>query len=334
MKTKKIFLALFFVSVMLMFLSCGGGMISIKMLEPAQHPLPGVKAIAVADFTAVRTYLGSPADDVSNALSQALLDNGFFKVIERAQLKTITSEHQLSVTGLTEESASQQIGQLLGANAIITGHISDYSSRDFGEEVEEKRYNSKTKEYYMEKVFKAFRKVRLEMTVKIINVATGEIMVSKNYAPEVQRNVARKTKGEAISALPEAKSMLAGIINNIVKEFVNQIAPHTIYKGERLISKGKDLRMKDAFKFARGGLWDNAIPIWEDIAEKGVLNDQKAALYNLAIAYQALADYDGAIAYIDQALQLGSDSNAIAKKTELQNLKRKREEVIKQLQDR
>jgi curli biogenesis system outer membrane secretion channel CsgG len=281
----------------------------------------------------VRSFGSDPAGEFANSISQTLVTNGFYKVIERENLQTVISEHQLTISGLTQQDASQQIGQLLGADAIITGDISDYSFKGHGEWVKVKRYNSKEKKNYFEKQFKAFRKARIEVTIKIINVKTGQIAVSRTYSKESQKNVRKKTRTGAINALPSGKKMLSDLRNIIVRVFVNEIAPHTVYKQERLLT-GKDPRMKDALKFALGGLWENAIPIWKEIGQTGVFKDKKACFYNLSVAYQALSDYNQALQFIEEALRYGSDSLLIKKKSELRILKEKREKVIEQIYNR
>ena len=322
-----------FIALLLLFIGCGGGYVNVKMVEPAEYFLPGVKTLAVSNFTSVRSYFSNPKEEFADALNQAIVENGFYKVIERSQLKKILQEQQLTFSGLVEEDASRKLGSLLGADAIITGNISDYSFKDGGEWKKEKRYNKEKKKHYYVKRFNAFRNARAEVNIKVIDVKTGQIMLSKTFTKKANKNVKKASRMDAIKALPSGKELLSGIKNNIVRTFVNKIAPHKVYRRERILS-GKDERFKSTVKFAQGGLWDNAIPIWKDIAENGIMKDKKAAYYNLAIAYQARGDYDTALNYIDEALKYGADDIVISKKSQLKQLKKKRQELINQLQNR
>ncbi|MCD6578229.1 hypothetical protein J7L48_02000 [bacterium] len=332
---KRIFMILGLLAVLGLLLNCGGGYIRVKMLEPAQIFLPNVKTIAISDFSATimynryKRYNENPALAFSNSLTQILINNAFYKVIERTQLNQIMAEQQLSISGLTQ-AGSQKIGKLLGVDAIISGVVSDYSTHDSGEWVNVKKYNSKEKKYYYVKMYKALRRARVEVTFKIIDITTGQILVSKSYSQEKTAKSQKTTRMASVNALPLAKTILSSLRNQIATNFVNQIAPHTIYKSERLIS-GKDARFKSGIKFAQGSLWDNAIPIFSDLTKSPNPKDLKAAYYDLSICYEAIGDYDKALRYIDSALQYGADSFMIRKKTELNVLKQKRAKLMEQL---
>ena len=330
---KSYFHSILLILVFAIIAGCGGGMISIKMLEPAEFSLPGIKTVAVMDFRAVRSFGMKPSEEVGVSLTQALLDNQFYKVIERSELQKVVGEHELTILGLTAESASQKVGQLLGADAIITGTISDYSFRDSGEYRTRTKTDPETKKKISERCYYAQRVARIELNFKIISVSTGEIIASKTFDKSTSSKVSKPTKLAAAKALSSGFSMLSGMQKKMTKQFVNMIAPHTIYKSERLLT-GKDPRLKEGVKFAQNALWDNAAPMWEEVAKAGIPKDQKAALYNLAVAYQAQAMYDDAIKYIDQALKFGADKLVMRKKNELYKLKADREKLLEQLTNR
>ena len=332
MKNKKrLFFTLVLIGMLVLLSNCGGGFIRVKMLEPAQIFLPNVKTIAISDFTSTLGYRYNedPALAFSNTLTQVLINNGFYKVIERGQLNQIMAEQQLSISGLTQEG-SQKIGKLLGVDAIITGVISDYTTHDTGDWINVKRWNSKEKKYYYIKMYKVIRKARVEVTFKIIDITTGQILVSKTYSREKVAKAQKTTRIAAVNMLPLPKGMLSALRKEITTNFVNQIAPHTVYRNERLI-KGKDSRFKSAIKFAQGSLWDNAIPIFTDLTKSPNPKDLKAANYDLSVCYEALSDYDKALQYINVALQYGADSFMIRKKNELKILKEKKARLMEQL---
>lgn len=86
-----------------------------------------VKQIAITEFSNV----GSLAQQknmgavVSELLTNKLASTNSFTVIERSQLNKVLDELALGQTGLLEKSAAQEVGFLLGAQAIITGSITE-----------------------------------------------------------------------------------------------------------------------------------------------------------------------------------------------------------------
>ena len=179
-------------------------------------------------------------------------------------------------------------------------------------------------------MYKVLRKARVEVTFKIIDITTGQILVSKTYSQGKTAKAQKTTRIDAVNSLPLAKNLLSSLRNQITTNFVNQIAPHTVYRREKLIS-GKDPRFKSAIKFAKGSLWENAIPIFSDLTKSPNPKDLKAAYYDLSICYEAQSNYDTAMQYIDKALQYGADSFMIRKKNQLRILKNKKAKLMEQL---
>ena len=56
----------------------------------------------------------------------ARLDN--VAVIERGQMGKLLEEHKLQLSGITSESSAVEIGEILGADAVVVGEVSDYLS--------------------------------------------------------------------------------------------------------------------------------------------------------------------------------------------------------------
>jgi len=84
----------------------------------------GYKTVAVVDFTDLEgnvTQLGRfLAEEISVDLTEA---SKGFEVIERTHLKIIVQEHKLSETGLIDPQTAKKVGQIAGADALVTGTI-------------------------------------------------------------------------------------------------------------------------------------------------------------------------------------------------------------------
>jgi curli biogenesis system outer membrane secretion channel CsgG len=69
---------------------------------------------------------------VSDMFTTELLRVPGFRLVERSQINRVLQELDLSLTDLISKKSAQQIGQLLGVEAVILGSVSDYrQSRDW-----------------------------------------------------------------------------------------------------------------------------------------------------------------------------------------------------------
>lgn len=88
------------------------------------------KRIFVAEFDNKTTYgqnrLGAAISDV---LTTELARSGRYIILEREKLNVILEEQALSQTGIISESSVPKFGALLGANAIITGSVTQFGVR-------------------------------------------------------------------------------------------------------------------------------------------------------------------------------------------------------------
>lgn len=88
----------------------------------------GRKSIAVVDFTDLQgnpTELGRfLAEEFSIALTRT---HKGFEVIDRGHLKAILIEHKLAATGLIDPATAKRLGQIVGADILVTGSMTPFS---------------------------------------------------------------------------------------------------------------------------------------------------------------------------------------------------------------
>ncbi len=63
---------------------------------------------------------------VENLFAKYLIRDGF-KVVERAQLESVLSEHHISVSGYLAPQTTREIGRILGVDVLLIGEISSYT---------------------------------------------------------------------------------------------------------------------------------------------------------------------------------------------------------------
>lgn len=133
------------------------------------------KRIAVLDFDFASTsntdFLDNwggagPAKGVSELLTNALVKDGTYIVLERSKVEQIIGEQNLGASGRVDASTAAQIGKLLGADAVIIGTITKFNVEQsesglsifgFGENKEK-------------------NKAIVQITSRLVGTSTGEIL--------------------------------------------------------------------------------------------------------------------------------------------------------------
>lgn len=124
------------------------------------------------------------------------LDDPFLRIIERENMDVILAEQRLSLSGVVNESTAARVGNLLGANVIITGNVISYSTKpgrmrqtkkDGYEAYQVKLYDKVNDKNYYETRYKPVtyyeyynrNEVSVSFQYKGISLETGEVLFSK-----------------------------------------------------------------------------------------------------------------------------------------------------------
>jgi curli biogenesis system outer membrane secretion channel CsgG len=101
-----------------------------ELAAAAYHPTGPKKRVAVAEFENRTPYgqrrLGAGISDI---LATELSRTGAFILVEREQLDAVMREQALGLSGMVSEKSAPQVGQLIGANAVITGAVTQFGVR-------------------------------------------------------------------------------------------------------------------------------------------------------------------------------------------------------------
>ena len=130
--------------------------------------------VAVSDFqnSSASSYweIGTGMSDM---LTNALVQSGCFRVVERQQLDHILQEQDLGATDRVNPGTAAQIGNITGAQMLIMGNITEFSETESGGALG-----------FVSKAVGAGgvgkMKSHVGLIVKVIDSATGEIMISKS----------------------------------------------------------------------------------------------------------------------------------------------------------
>lgn len=87
----------------------------------------GKKTVAVVDFTDLQGNITELGRFLAEELSVDLtMTAKGFEVIDRTHLKSILTEHKLSISGLVDPNTVKKLGQIAGVDAIVTGSVTPF----------------------------------------------------------------------------------------------------------------------------------------------------------------------------------------------------------------
>lgn len=108
---------------------------------------------------------------VSDVVGTELMDSPF-SIIERAYLAQILQEQGFAVSGITETSNFKQIGALSGVDYLLVGNVAVRSAR--------------------------WQRIT-SSTARVIDVKTGEVLISATYTPPKRGWAAPNYMGESLA---------------------------------------------------------------------------------------------------------------------------------------
>jgi len=182
--------------------------------------------VAVVDFGVTVPGMGFEEDlseGITDLMINALVNSGRFRVFERGKLNSIVNEQGFqNLSGLVDPSTVVQLGKMIGVNYIITGSLTDVSRSGSGK-------------INIAGIGIGSSSVRVVLTVRIIDVTTGEILysvVEKEKAKQSSTSISLPipigvTSSSSISAL----SAVNTICERVVEKFIEKM-------DEKIVSQG------------------------------------------------------------------------------------------------
>jgi tetratricopeptide (TPR) repeat protein len=142
----------------------------------------------------------------------------FLKVVDRADLDHILEEQRLGLTGVIDEETATEVGELLGADAILRGTVLSHTTqagqkrtltREGYESYRVKQYNRSTQKYFYETKYKPVtyqettqrNSARVTYQYRVVSLKTGEILASDIIEKEVVSEAHFITYGGNIETL-------------------------------------------------------------------------------------------------------------------------------------
>jgi curli biogenesis system outer membrane secretion channel CsgG len=155
----------------------------------------GKKRVAILDFdyatvhSDVAAIFGTDVDvgkGIGDMLVDRLVNDGKYSVIERKALDKILAEQNFSNSDRADPSSAARIGKLLGVNAIIVGSITQFGRDDKSTGVGGGGFGRLG--IGIGKVKKSDAKAVVQVTARLVDVNTGEILASAQGLGESKRS--------------------------------------------------------------------------------------------------------------------------------------------------
>ena len=207
----------------LLFLMSGCAQkVNIRALEPAQiDRVAYTKKITVTNFINDRVGLSGK---IEANLAGFIIDNkNYFTIVGRNDFEKIIKEQKIQNSGLVEQKTAVKVGELIGAQAIISGNVGSVTSQDsYFYETRAKCANKKCSELTYYKVRCKKRAVGLSAELRIVDVQKGDII----FADRLSKNSEHKHCSDYSSALPSADMAAQKLAVAMANEFTHKLTPH------------------------------------------------------------------------------------------------------------
>ncbi len=155
----------------------------------------------------------------------------FLKVVDRENLERIMQEQRLSLSGIVDEQTATRAGNLIGAQALLIGDVTDYreepgqlrqSTKSGFEAYRVEQVNKETGEKYFVTRYKPVsytehyqeNKARIAVNYRLISLETGEVLMSKSFDRESEDHMYYATYTGNRDALYPSLNGAADLSNN------------------------------------------------------------------------------------------------------------------------
>ena len=291
------------ITLFTIFMSGCSQNVTVKSLEPAQiDRISQTKVIAVTDFTHDRVGLSRK---IEAKLSNFEINNKkYFTVVSRNDMNKVIAEQKLQNSGLVNDKNIVQVGELIGAQAIISGNVSPITKQDsYFYESRVRCANRKCSELETYPVQCMKRLIGLSAEVRIVDVVKGDII----YADTLSRSASFKHCADDSRAIPSKMMVAQKLANSIADTFIYKLTPHYRNFHVKLLedpdldyTDKQEKLLKVSLEYIKQGRYDKAEHFLKELIDA---TDMKSyvAFYDLGVIKEAQGKYKEAKEYYGYA---------------------------------
>ena len=286
--------------------ACGSVPVRVPVMRPAEINMVAYQSVAVGEMR------GRGNTIMGDSLEEALLGTNRFQVLDRQHMSSIMRELSLSASDLADPSKAAKLGKVMTAGALIYGDVDE----QYREVPSEDRI--KNKDGTITVIYKLRGETRTRATFKIVDVATGRLIIAKTYEER------RDDTNSGYNRRPEP------IDRDALERFMRAIVPHQEYVTASFQKDSDIPQLEGGIGWAERGEWKKAQATFSQAIADGQKNpkiksEQLAKGYwNLGLAYEYAGDYDSATATVQKAYELSNEKDMLR---ELDNIRRLQDEA-------
>lgn len=277
--------------------------ISIRALEPAEIDRAALtKKVSVTSFENDRFGLSNKIEN--NLFKQKIDDKKYFTVISRKDFDKIIAEQKIQNSGLVDVSTVVDVGNLIGAQAIISGRVGEPTLKDtYYYEERTKCLDKKCKESVKYRVSCMQREVGLSAEIRMVDISKGDII----YANTLNQPHYFRSCQDSSNGVPTAEAAMQMLANKIADDFTYKLTPH--YRDFKVIllddpdikySSQEDKLLRASLEYIKQNRLDKAEKLLVDLIDS---TEQKSYVpfYNLGVIKEAQGAYIEAQKYYKMA---------------------------------
>ncbi len=291
-------------TILFMFIMSGCAQkVNVRALEPAEiDRAAATKKVAVANFDNDRVGLSGK---IEAKLTKFKIDNkSYFTIVSRNDFNKIVEEQKIQNSGLVDQETVVDIGNLIGAQAIISGNVGSATAQDTYFYTKRSRCaDKKCKELIYYKVRCKKRIVGLSAELRMVDIAQGDII----YADTMNRNRTYTHCSDDSRALPSREMVAQDLAESIANSFIYKLTPH--YRNFRVVlledgdldySDEQERLLEVSLTYIEQGRFDKAEQFLIQLIDSTGAQSY-VAFYNLGVVKEAQGNYLEAKEYYENA---------------------------------
>lgn len=284
-----------FLTFILFFSGCAQK-VTIKALEPAEVNRAAItKKISVTPFK--NDTIGLSQKLEGRLANQFLDGRPYFTMISKSDFNRLIDEQRRQYSGLLDEEQAVELGNLLGAQALISGNVISQTMNDTHYyEKREECVDKACKEKREYKVKCTNRKIGLGVQFKMVDVERGDII----YGDTLSNSEVWGHCSDDRNVLPSKRQGIEELSDAIIEKFVYKLTPHYVYFRVALLEEPdleytdrQEVLLENALAFIDHNRLDRGERLLNELfMQTGRLS--YIAAYNLGVVKEAQGQYEDA----------------------------------------
>jgi len=289
--------------ILVVFFSSCAKQVAVHALEPAEvDRVSQTKRVAVLNFKNDRVGLSRKIE--AKLASFEINGRKYFTVVGRNDLDAVLRELKLQSSGLVNEKTAVKVGELIGADAIISGDVHRPTKEDtYFYEKRVRCADKKCKElvYYNVRCMK--RIVGLSAEIRIVDVSKGDLI----YADTLNKNSVYKHCSDDSRVIPSTMIVAQSLAESMANSFTYKLTPHyktfyvTLLDDPDIDYTDEQEKLLDvALEYIEQGRLDKAEKFLARLIDS--TNERSyVAFYNMGVVKEAEGKYEEAQEYYEYA---------------------------------